>query len=51
MPKKPENAYTLTGIVVHSGQANGGHYYSFIRQASADGLKHQWLRFDDAEVN
>ena len=24
-------AYSLRGIVVHSGQASGGHYYSFIR--------------------
>ncbi len=23
--------YSLRGIVVHSGQASGGHYYSFIR--------------------
>ena len=23
--------YRLRGIVVHSGQASGGHYYSFIR--------------------
>lgn len=23
--------YDLVGIVVHSGQANAGHYYSFIR--------------------
>lgn len=22
--------YKLTGIVVHSGQASGGHYYSYI---------------------
>ena len=22
--------YQLSGIVVHSGQASGGHYYSFI---------------------
>lgn len=22
--------YHLTGIVVHSGQASGGHYFSFI---------------------
>ncbi len=22
--------YALSGIVVHSGQANGGHYYSYI---------------------
>lgn len=25
------NHYRLVGIVVHSGQANGGHYYSFIQ--------------------
>ena len=24
--------YQLTGIVVHSGQASAGHYYSFIKQ-------------------
>ena len=24
--------YKLVGIVVHKGQANGGHYYSFIQQ-------------------
>ena len=24
-------SYRLRGIVVHSGQASGGHYYSFIR--------------------
>lgn len=23
--------YQLTGIVVHSGQASGGHYYSYIQ--------------------
>ena len=50
MPKQPENTYVLSGIVVHSGQANGGHYYSFIRRPSADGTKHQWLRFDDTDV-
>ena len=26
--------YRLVGIVVHSGQANGGHYYSFIQTKS-----------------
>ncbi len=28
------NQYKLVGIVVHSGQANGGHYYSFIQHKS-----------------
>ena len=25
------NRYKLVGIIVHMGQANGGHYYSFIQ--------------------
>ena len=33
--------YRLKGVVVHSGQASGGHYYSFIRD-SADPSK--WLK-------
>ena len=48
-PKLPENEYVLSGIVIHSGQANGGHYYSFIRKKLDNG-KSQWLRFDDSEV-
>jgi len=24
-----DTRYTLCGVVVHSGNANGGHYYSF----------------------
>lgn len=27
-----ETRYQLTGIVVHSGQASGGHYFSYILQ-------------------
>ena len=31
-PERPVSTrYHLRGIVVHSGQASGGHYYSFIR--------------------
>jgi ubiquitin carboxyl-terminal hydrolase 9/24 len=29
--KEKEILYDLVGIVVHSGQANAGHYYSFIK--------------------
>ena len=32
------------GIVIHSGQASGGHYYSLIRDQG------KWLKFDDTEV-
>ena len=45
--------YSLVGVVVHSGQANGGHYYSFVRERHAGGQLHgdsRWLRFDDGDV-
>ena len=31
-----EKKYSLRGMVVHSGQASGGHYYSYIRSGSPD---------------
>lgn len=41
--------YKLTGIVVHSGQASGGHYYSYILHRHSDGT-YKWYKFDDGEV-
>jgi len=38
--------YDLKGVLVHSGIAQGGHYYSFIRDADGD----KWHRFDDEDV-
>ena len=31
-PEAKQINYELVGVVVHSGQANAGHYYSFIRE-------------------
>ena len=31
----PEIQYELVGVIVHSGQANAGHYYSFIKDRCA----------------
>jgi len=42
------NIYHLHGIVIHSGTANSGHYYTYIRN-QAD--KDIWLCFDDHSVN
>ncbi|XP_067240923.1 ubiquitin carboxyl-terminal hydrolase 24 isoform X4 [Chanodichthys erythropterus] len=41
--------YELVGVVVHSGQAHAGHYYSFIkdRRGSARG---RWYKFNDNVV-
>ncbi|BES97389.1 ubiquitin carboxyl-terminal hydrolase [Nesidiocoris tenuis] len=48
--KEPTTKYNLTGIIVHSGQASGGHYYSYVLHRSyADGTL-KWYKFDDGEV-
>ena len=38
--------YTLCGVVVHSGQANAGHYYSYIRKRGTG----DWFKFNDDTV-
>jgi hypothetical protein len=57
-----EHQYALSGIVVHSGGAHAGHYYSMIRcddevgdgvgdgDAAGEPKSHRWLRFDDTSV-
>lgn len=42
--------YKLSGIVVHSGQASGGHYYSYIRHRDPSGDV-RWYKFDDGDVS
>ncbi|XP_030747882.1 probable ubiquitin carboxyl-terminal hydrolase FAF-X isoform X2 [Sitophilus oryzae] len=42
--------YRLSGIVVHSGQASGGHYYSYIRHRDPSG-EVRWYKFDDGDVS
>lgn len=37
------------GVTVHTGTADGGHYYSFIKDRTA-GAQDKWLLFNDAEV-
>lgn len=48
--ESPETRYQLTGIVVHSGQASGGHYFSFILHKDPNGAE-KWYKFDDGEVS
>ncbi|KAL3923845.1 MAG: hypothetical protein SGILL_001411 [Bacillariaceae sp.] len=38
--------YKLAGVLVHAGVAQGGHYYSFIKDRSDD----KWYRFDDEDI-
>lgn len=48
-PDASDYEYELQGVLVHSGVAQGGHYYSFIKDPSTDGDK--WFRFDDDDVS
>jgi ubiquitin C-terminal hydrolase len=43
--REESNLYELTGVLVHSGSANSGHYYSYIKEK--DG---RWLEFNDTVV-
>lgn len=40
--------YDLIGVTVHTGTADGGHYYSFIQEMGPSSAN--WLFFNDAEV-
>jgi len=46
--------YDLVGVVVHSGQANAGHYYSFIKERKGHSVvnvnKNKWFKFNDTTV-
>ncbi len=40
------------GILVHSGSADSGHYYSFIKERTPDDSRNdKWFRFDDTQVS
>ncbi|KAJ6218179.1 hypothetical protein RDWZM_009336 [Blomia tropicalis] len=43
--------YELIGVTVHTGTAEGGHYYSFIQDRDVNSLsRNRWFLFNDAEV-
>ena len=53
-PEKPlePDYFELTGIIVHSGTADSGHYFSYIRQRPcAKDKQHSWVQFNDSDVN
>lgn len=46
-----ETMYELIGVTVHTGNADGGHYYCFIRDCEDQSTdKPRWYLFNDAEV-
>lgn len=44
--------YNLIGVTVHTGNADGGHYYSFIKERNGPHphAPDRWFLFNDAEV-
>lgn len=42
--------YRLVGVLVHAGVAQGGHYYSFIKERGSGTDTDKWYRFDDEDV-
>ncbi len=44
--------FELVGILVHSGTAESGHYYSYIRERPVDSHQSQtWVEFNDTDVS
>lgn len=43
----PEDIFELVGILVHSGTAESGHYYSYIRERPSNGGQERWVEFND----
>ncbi|VUZ52096.1 unnamed protein product, partial [Hymenolepis diminuta] len=43
--------YVLRGVVVHSGRASGGHYFSYIRSRDQKTGKYLWHLFNDSKVS
>ncbi|KZZ88705.1 ubiquitin hydrolase [Ascosphaera apis ARSEF 7405] len=50
-PVEPD-MFELVGVLVHSGTAESGHYYSFIKERPlATDNSSSWVKFNDAEVS
>lgn len=44
--------FELVGVLVHSGTAESGHYYSYIRERPVNpSSSKQWVEFNDADVS
>ncbi|KAI9485995.1 MAG: hypothetical protein EXX96DRAFT_547274 [Benjaminiella poitrasii] len=44
--KSKGHKYILHGVLVHSGDLTGGHYFAFVKPGKED----KWLKFDDDRV-
>lgn len=42
-----EDIFELVGVLIHSGTAESGHYYSFIRERPSSNENETWVEFND----
>ncbi|KAF4978374.1 hypothetical protein FZEAL_5233 [Fusarium zealandicum] len=42
-----EDIFELVGVLVHSGTAESGHYYSYIRERPSSSSRQTWVEFND----
>lgn len=45
------DVFKLVGVLVHSGTAESGHYYSFIRERPMADTVGSWVEFNDSDVS
>ncbi len=43
--------YVLRGMVIHTGDANRGHYYSYVQERAEDGEQGRWFEMNDHNVS
>ncbi|KAK3937263.1 ubiquitin carboxyl-terminal hydrolase 34, partial [Diplogelasinospora grovesii] len=48
---QPEDVFELVGILVHSGTAESGHYYSYVRERPSNSNSEVWVEFNDDIVS
>ncbi|KAL2271630.1 hypothetical protein VTJ83DRAFT_1001 [Remersonia thermophila] len=48
--EQSEDIFELVGVLVHTGTAESGHYYSYIRERPTNGEGQTWVEFNDETV-
>ncbi|KAJ5674990.1 uncharacterized protein N7477_004924 [Penicillium maclennaniae] len=43
--------FELVGVLIHTGTAESGHYYSYTRERPASGTSTSWVEFNDSDVS
>ncbi|KJZ76086.1 hypothetical protein HIM_04542 [Hirsutella minnesotensis 3608] len=46
----PQDIFELVGVLVHSGTAESGHYYSYIKERPCEPGMNKWIEFNDDVV-